>query len=109
MELDILRDLQDRGRFFWEIFPGAQASDEWHRQRGQIERNEEKAAGGQSSPPAAVDDPGEKKADTLVQNDGTLTTGLTPEPASVSGNRSNRYRFPPFATTPRCSAPMRGR
>ena len=42
MELDILRDLQDRGRFFWEMFPGAQASDEWHRQRGQIERNEER-------------------------------------------------------------------
>jgi hypothetical protein len=64
MELDILRDLQDRGRFFWEMFPGAKASDEWHRQRGQIERNEEKAAGGRSSP-AAVDDPGEKKADRL--------------------------------------------
>jgi hypothetical protein len=49
MELDILRDLQDRGRFFWKIFPGAKASDE-HRQRGQIERNEEKAAGGRSAP-----------------------------------------------------------
>ena len=64
MELDILRDLQNRGRFFWEMFPGAQASDEWYRQRGEIERNEETAAGGRSSRPA-VDDPGEKKADTL--------------------------------------------
>jgi hypothetical protein len=72
MELDILRDLQERGRFFWEMFPGAQASDEWHRQRGQIERHEEKAAGGQSSPPAAVDAPGEKTADTLVQSEGAI-------------------------------------
>jgi hypothetical protein len=43
------------------MFPGAKASDEWHRQRGQIEQNEEKAAGGRS--PAAGDDPGERKAD----------------------------------------------
>lgn len=64
MELDILRDLQDRGRFFWEVFPGAQASDDWHRQRGQIEQHEEKAAGGRSPRPA-VDDRGEKKADAL--------------------------------------------
>ena len=72
MELDVLRDLQERGRFFWEMFPGAQASDEWHRQRGQIERHEEKAAGGQSSPPATVDAPGEKTADTLVQSEGAI-------------------------------------
>jgi hypothetical protein len=63
MELGILRDLQDRGRFF-EMFPGAKASDAWHRQRGQIKRSEEKAAGGRSSP-AAVDDPGEKNAERL--------------------------------------------
>jgi hypothetical protein len=60
MEFDILRDLQDRDRFFWEMFPGAKASDEGHRQRGQIEQNEEKAAGGRS--PAAGDDPGKRKA-----------------------------------------------
>jgi hypothetical protein len=23
MELDVLRELQERGRFFWEMFPGA--------------------------------------------------------------------------------------
>jgi hypothetical protein len=65
MEFDILRDLQDRGRFFSEMFPGAKASDEWHRQRGQIKRYEEKAAGGRSSR-AAGGDPEEKEADTLA-------------------------------------------
>lgn len=62
MELDILRDRQDRGRFFWEMFPGAKASDERQRQR---ERTDERAARGRSSP-AAIDDLGEKKADALA-------------------------------------------
>jgi hypothetical protein len=64
MELDVLRELQARGRFFWEMFPGAPASDAWQRQHGQIERNE-KIAGGQS-PPAAENDPGERGAETGV-------------------------------------------
>jgi hypothetical protein len=63
MELDVLRELQARGRFFWEMFPGAGASDAWQRQHEQIERNE-KTAGGESSP--AVNDPGEKEAETAV-------------------------------------------
>ena len=58
MELDVLRELQERGRFFWEMFPGAKASVEWQRQREQIEWNE-KTASGRSSP-AAVD--GDKEA-----------------------------------------------
>lgn len=62
MELDVLRELQERGRFFWEMFPGAKASDAWQRQHEQIERSE-KIAGGQS-PSAAVKDPGEKEAET---------------------------------------------
>ena len=64
MELDVLRELQERGRFFWEMFPGARASDAWQRQRERIERNE-KTAGEQSSP-GAVNDPGEKEAETAV-------------------------------------------
>jgi hypothetical protein len=64
MELDALRELQERGRFFWEVFPGANASDAWQRQREQIERNE-KTAGGQSSP-GAGNHPSEKEAETTV-------------------------------------------
>jgi hypothetical protein len=45
------------------MFPGAGASDAWQRQHEQIERNE-KTAGGESSP--AVNDPGEKEAETAV-------------------------------------------
>jgi hypothetical protein len=33
MELDVLREVQERGRLFWEMFPGAKASDAWQRQR----------------------------------------------------------------------------
>ena len=64
MEHDVLRTLQERGRFFWEMFPGAKASDAWQQKREQIERNE-KTVGGQSSP-AAVNDPGEKDSETAV-------------------------------------------
>jgi hypothetical protein len=44
MELDVLREVQDRGRFFWEMFPGAKASDAWQRQREQMERKEKTAS-----------------------------------------------------------------
>ena len=64
MERDVLQELQELGRFFWEMFPGAKASDVWRRQRDQIERND-KTAGGQPSP-AGVDDPGDKEAETAV-------------------------------------------
>jgi hypothetical protein len=67
MEFDVLRELQERGRFFWEMFPGARASDAWQRQREQIERNE-KTAGGESSP--AENDPGERKPRSRWRNEG---------------------------------------
>jgi hypothetical protein len=31
MDLEALRELQQRGRFFYEMFPGAKASEEWKR------------------------------------------------------------------------------
>lgn len=41
MQPDVLRELQERGRFFWEMFPGAKMADEWQRQGQQLERFEE--------------------------------------------------------------------
>lgn len=41
MDLETLRELQRRGRFFYEMFPGAKASEEWQRQRDQMEREQE--------------------------------------------------------------------
>lgn len=35
---DELRELQDRGRFFYERFPGAKAAEEWKRSREAAER-----------------------------------------------------------------------
>jgi hypothetical protein len=35
---DELRELQDRGRFFYEMFPGAAAAETWKRQRDRAER-----------------------------------------------------------------------
>ena len=58
MEIDVLRELQERGRFFWEMFPGAKASDEWQQQREQIEWNEKT----ERSSPAAVDGDKDAKA-----------------------------------------------
>ena len=37
MDAEMLRDLQQRGRFFYEMFPGAKASDEWQRHRDRME------------------------------------------------------------------------
>jgi hypothetical protein len=50
MDLETLRELQRRGRFFHEMFPGAKASEEWQRHRDQMEREEEYSP--RSSPPA---------------------------------------------------------
>jgi hypothetical protein len=33
MPADVLREFQERGRFFWEMFSGAQAADAWQRSR----------------------------------------------------------------------------
>jgi hypothetical protein len=38
MDGNELRELQNRGRFFWETFPGAKASDEWTRDRDRSEQ-----------------------------------------------------------------------
>ena len=35
MDLEMLREFQQRGRFFYEMFPGAKASEEWQRHRDQ--------------------------------------------------------------------------
>ena len=35
---DELRELQDRGRFFYQSFPGAAAAEEWKRAREAAER-----------------------------------------------------------------------
>ena len=43
MELEVLRELQGRGRFFWEMFPGAKAANDWQRQSRQLERDEKSA------------------------------------------------------------------
>jgi hypothetical protein len=40
MHPDVLRDLHQRGRLFYEMFPGAKASDEWQRQRNLIDEGE---------------------------------------------------------------------
>jgi hypothetical protein len=34
---DVLRELQDRGRFFYEMFPGAKAAEAWRRARDRVE------------------------------------------------------------------------
>jgi len=45
MEPEVLRELQGRGRFFWEMFPGAKASNDWQRQSEQLERDEKSVGG----------------------------------------------------------------
>ena len=40
MDATLLRELQDRGRFFCERFPGAAAAEEWKRERERGEREE---------------------------------------------------------------------
>jgi hypothetical protein len=38
MDAALLRELQDRGRFFYQRFPGAAAAEEWKQQRERAER-----------------------------------------------------------------------
>jgi len=38
MTADELREFQDPGRFFYEMFPGAKASDQWKRDRDGLEK-----------------------------------------------------------------------
>jgi hypothetical protein len=61
MDLDTLRELQQRGRFFYEMFPVAKASDEWQRHRDQLHR--ENAHHSRSSPDA-TNEPTQKSSDS---------------------------------------------
>lgn len=61
MDLETLRELQQRGRFFYEMFPGAKASEEWLRHRDQLEREH---ADHSRSSPAATNEPTEKLSDS---------------------------------------------
>jgi hypothetical protein len=61
MDLETLRELQQRGRFFYEMFPGAKASEEWLRHRDQLEREHEHHT---RSSPSAMNDPTEKSSDS---------------------------------------------
>jgi hypothetical protein len=40
MDAELLRELQDRGRFFYERFPGASAADDWRRERDRTEHED---------------------------------------------------------------------
>ena len=53
MDLEMLRELQQRGRFFWEMFPGAKASDGWQRHHDQMEHERQHHA--QSLPSDTTD------------------------------------------------------
>ena len=61
MQLAVLREFQDRGRLFWEMFPGAKAADEWQRQRDQLDQLEEISV----EQPSPVVRAGERQAETV--------------------------------------------
>jgi hypothetical protein len=44
MNAETLRELQDRGRFFYQNFPGAAAADEWRRQRDRLDEKKTNTA-----------------------------------------------------------------
>lgn len=50
---DELRELQDRGRFFYESFPGAKAAQEWKRAREAAERKHVEASDSRPDSPDA--------------------------------------------------------
>ena len=60
MQPEVLRELQERGRFFYEMFPGAKVSDEWQRHRDELEERE--LATSSPSSKATGDDPQEGSA-----------------------------------------------
>ena len=49
MQLDMLRELQNRGRVFWGMFPGARAGDEWQRHHERLARPGQHGAASQRS------------------------------------------------------------
>ena len=40
MQPEMLRELQRRGRVFYEVFPGTKVSDDWQRQRDVLDERE---------------------------------------------------------------------
>jgi hypothetical protein len=64
MQLKVLRELQKRGRFFDEMFPGAQVSDDWQRQRDLLDMRE--LAGSSASSTSSADDPQETIRNTAL-------------------------------------------
>lgn len=50
MQPEMLRELQRRGRVFYEMFPGAKVSDDWQRQRDLLDDREP----ARSSPSSAI-------------------------------------------------------
>lgn len=54
MQREALRELQRRGRFFYEMFPGAKASEDWQRQRDLLDERE--VAGAAPSSTVIADD-----------------------------------------------------
>jgi hypothetical protein len=50
MNAETLRELQNRGKFFYQTFPGAAAADEWTRHRDRFdEKNTNTAESGDES------------------------------------------------------------
>ena len=64
MQLEVLRELQERGRFFYEMFPGAQVSDDWQRQRDLLDKHD--LAGSSASSTISADDPQETIRNTAL-------------------------------------------
>jgi hypothetical protein len=61
MDLEIIRELQQRGRFFYEMFPGAKVAEEWQRHRDQLEREHERQT---RSSPSTANGPNGKSSDS---------------------------------------------
>lgn len=61
MDLEIIRELQQRGRFFYEMFPGAKVAEEWQRHRDQLEREHEHQT---RSSPSTANGPNGKSSDS---------------------------------------------
>ena len=55
MQSETLSEIQKRGRFFSESFPGTKASDEWQRHREQLQETESTAEASTSNSSLALD------------------------------------------------------
>jgi hypothetical protein len=54
MNAEFLRELQDRGRFFYQRFPGAAAAEEWKQMREKAEEEPDNARSRDSDDPGTV-------------------------------------------------------